>query len=51
MVAIIQTLASTGMRISELSYVSVESLETKEIVIDSKGKEELSRFRYLFLPI
>lgn len=39
--AIIQTLASTGMRISELSYVSVESLETKEIVIDSKGKRRV----------
>lgn len=44
--AIIQTLASTGMRISELSYVSVESLETKEIVIDSKGKR-----RVILIPV
>ena len=33
-----QTIAATGIRISELQFVTVESLNTEEITIDLKGK-------------
>ena len=35
---IIETLASTGIRISELSYITVESLESGRAIVDCKGK-------------
>lgn len=43
--AILQTLASTGIRISELSYITAESLAQGEAVIDCKGKQ-----RVILLP-
>jgi site-specific recombinase XerD len=35
---IMQTLGSTGMRVSELPYVTVESLRTKRAIVSLKGK-------------
>ena len=35
--AILQTIASTGIRISELPYITAESLAQGEVVIDCKG--------------
>ena len=43
--AILQTIASTGIRISELSYITAESLAQGEVVIDCKGKQ-----RVILLP-
>jgi integrase/recombinase XerD len=42
---IMRILASTGIRISELWYITVESLLVKEVVVLNKGK-----FREIFLP-
>jgi len=42
---IMRLLASTGMRISELNYITVESLRGKNVAVRSKGK-----FREIFIP-
>ena len=42
---LIQTLAATGIRISELPFVTVESLQTGRTMVDCKGKQRL-----IFLP-
>ena len=42
---LMQTLASTGIRISELKYITVESLETGSATVDCKGKQ-----RVILLP-
>ena len=41
---IIQTIGSLGIRVSELSYITVESLSQKAVCINSKGK-----IRYILL--
>ena len=41
----IQTIFSTGIRVSELKYITVESLKTGTVEIDSKGKH-----RIVYLP-
>jgi len=41
---IIQTIGSLGIRVSELSYITVESLNQKAVCINSKGK-----IRYILL--
>ncbi len=41
---IIQTIVSLGIRVSELSYITVESLSQKAVCINSKGK-----IRYILL--
>lgn len=42
---IIETLCSTGMRVSELQYITVENFEDGQINVYNKGKE-----RIIFLP-
>ncbi len=42
---ILQTICSTGIRISELKYITIESLKQKRAEIDCKGKQ-----RIIFLP-
>lgn len=42
---ILQTIGSTGIRVGELKYITVESLEKKVVYIRSKGKE-----RCILLP-
>ena len=42
---IIQTICSTGIRISELDYVTVEAAEKGEITVECKGK-----YRQVFMP-
>lgn len=42
---ILQTIASTGIRIGELRYITVEALKTRRVQIDSKGK-----VRIIILP-
>lgn len=42
---IIQTICSTGIRVSELRYITVSSLRDKRAVISCKGK-----YRVIFLP-
>lgn len=42
---ILQTICATGVRISELCYINVESLASKSIIVDCKGKR-----RTIFLP-
>ena len=42
---IMETMASTGMRVSELKYVTVESLRKRKLEIDMKNK-----VRIIFLP-
>lgn len=42
---ILQTVASTGIRIGELRYLTVEALKERKVRIDFKGKE-----RIIFLP-
>ncbi len=42
---IIQTIGSTGIRVSELSSITVESLSQKTVCINSKGK-----IRHILLP-
>lgn len=42
---ILQTIASTGIRIGELKYVTVEALKERKVTIDFKGKE-----RVILLP-
>lgn len=41
LLAILQTIASTGIRISELSYITVESLSLGEAKIECKGKHRI----------
>lgn len=41
----IQTIFSTGIRVSELKYITVQSLKTGTVEIDSKGKH-----RIVYLP-
>lgn len=43
--AIMKTLALTGIRVSELRYITVENMETGHIVVENKGK-----IREVFLP-
>ncbi|MBQ9617150.1 MAG: tyrosine-type recombinase/integrase, partial [Oscillibacter sp.] len=38
---LMQTLASTGIRVSELRFVSVESLHSGRAVVDCKGKQRV----------
>ena len=38
---LMQTLASTGIRVSELRFVSVESLHSGRAVVDCKGKQRI----------
>lgn len=38
---ILQTIASTGIRVSELKYITVESLKGQMVEIDCKGKYRL----------
>lgn len=45
MCMIMETLGSTGMRVSELPYVTVEALKQRQAVISCKGK-----IRKIFLP-
>lgn len=45
MYLIIETLCSTGMRVSELQYITVENFEDGQISVYNKGKE-----RIIFLP-
>lgn len=42
---LIQTIGSTGLRISELKYVTVEAINTGQAIINCKGK-----IRQVFLP-
>ena len=42
---VIQTICSTGIRVSELAYVTVEAVEKGEIVVKCKGK-----YRQVFMP-
>ena len=42
---VIQTICATGIRVSELRYITVESLQTGRVMIANKGKRRL-----LFLP-
>ena len=42
---IMQAIGSTGIRISELSYITVEAVESGRAVVDCKGK-----YRTIFLP-
>jgi len=42
---VLQTVAATGIRISELSYITVEALQRRIAVIQNKGKE-----RFIVLP-
>ncbi len=42
---IMETMASTGMRVSELQYITVESLKSNKIQVDLKNK-----IRTIFLP-
>lgn len=41
LLAILQTIASTGIRVSELSYITVESLLLGEVTIECKGKQRV----------
>lgn len=43
---IIQTICSTGIRISELQYISVESLKEGKTLVTNKGKS-----RVVFIPV
>lgn len=43
---LIQTICSTGIRVSEVKYVTVEAVEKNIVTIDNKGK-----IRLVFLPI
>lgn len=38
---ILQTICGTGMRVSELQYITVESLKKGEAVVDCKGKQRI----------
>ena len=42
---VIQTICATGIRVSELKYITVESLQTGRAEIRNKGK-----LRLVFLP-
>lgn len=42
---LIQTMASTGVRVSELKYITVSAIRTKKATINCKGK-----LRQIFLP-
>ena len=42
---IMETMASTGMRVSELQYITVESLKGNKVTVDLKNK-----IRMIFLP-
>lgn len=42
---IMQTIASTGIRVGELKYITVETLEKRKVRIDNKGK-----IRIIILP-
>lgn len=42
---LIQTICSTGIRVSEVKYITVEAVEKEVVLIDSKGKT-----RQVFLP-
>ena len=42
---IMETMAATGMRVSELVNITVESLDNDELIIDNKNK-----IRFIFLP-
>lgn len=42
---VMETMASTGMRVSELQYVTVESLKNRKVEVDMKNK-----VRVIFLP-
>ena len=46
---LMQTLASTGIRVSELRFVSVESLRSGRAVVDCKGKQRVVMIRQKLL--